>query len=159
MRRRGALALTLLLLLLGGCAGLRGSDGAPLSGGVEVDAERVLSLERRVEGFYLRLAHRRFDTLETYNDYIMRDHFRSLDLFFDYYADLAEDLSEGYFDRCRPTQVELLEFSFEDRDTALVRVRFEGEDGRPLRPGTLRLVRIDRWEYADGVWWLRPGKV
>ena len=128
-------------------------------GSVAVAPEVALALRHRVDGFYLRLAHRRFDTLETYNDFIMRDHFASLDLFFDYYADLAEDLALARFDRSRPTGIEVLEFLFEDAKTAQVLVRFMGDDGRPLRPGSVELVRTDRWEFSEGTWWLRPGKV
>ena len=109
-------------------------------------------------GFYLRLAHRRFDTLETYNDFIMRDHFASLDLFFDYYADLAEDLAAPHFERSRPTGVEVLEFLFEDAQDRTGARALRGDDGRPLRPGSVELVRTDRWELADGTWWVRPGK-
>jgi hypothetical protein len=139
------------------CAGTPTLD-AP-RGSVAVAPEVALALRHRVDGFYLRLAHRRFDTLETYNDFIMRDHFASLDLFFDYYADLAEDLALARFDRSRPTGVEVLEFLFEDAKTAQVLVRFIGDDGRPLRPGSVELVRTDRWEFSEGTWWLRPGKV
>jgi hypothetical protein len=153
-------ALTALLLALGaGCAGAPPPLAVPEHGAVAVAPEVALGLRHRVEGFYLRLAHRRFDTLETYNDFIMRDHFQSLDLFFDYYADLAEDLVHADFDRSSPTSVEVLEFLFEDAKTAQVLVRFRGEDGRPLRPGRVELVRIDRWELADGTWWVRPGKL
>ena len=53
----------------------------------------------------------------------------------------------------------MLEFLFEDQNTAQVLVRFVGDDGRPLRPGSVELVRTDRWEFVDGTWWLRPGKV
>jgi hypothetical protein len=154
MRRAAAL---IALALVTACA----SDPALLAprGSVAVAPEVALALRHRVDGFYLRLAHRRFDTLETYNDFIMRDHFASLDLFFDYYADLAEDLANARFDRSRPTAVSVLEFLFEDVTTAQVLVHFVGDDGRPLRPGSVDLVRIDRWEFAEGTWWLRPGKV
>jgi len=154
VRRAAAL---LALALATACAGPPVLD-AP-HGGVAVAPEVALALRHRVDGFYLRLAHRRFDTLETYNDFIMRDHFASLDLFFDYYADLAEDLRDAKFDRNRPTAVEVLEFLFEDPKTAQVLVRFRGDDGRPLRPGSVEVVRTDRWELAEGTWWLRPGKV
>jgi hypothetical protein len=154
VRRAAAL---LALALATACAGPPVLD-AP-HGGVAVAPEVALALRHRVDGFYLRLAHRRFDTLETYNDFIMRDHFASLDLFFDYYADLAEDLLAARFDRSRPTEVFVLEFLFEDLNTAQVLVRFVGDDGRPLRPGSVELVRTDRWEFVDGTWWLRPGKV
>src|SRR4030095_15139737 len=150
-------AAALLLALSAACAGAPTLDTS--RGGVAVTPEVALALRHRVDGFYLRLAHRRFDTLETYNDFIMRDHFASLDLFFDYYADLAEDLTAARFDRNRPTSVSVLEFLFEDAQTAQVLVWFEGDDGRPLRPGSVELVRTDRWEFTDGTWWLRPGKV
>ena len=152
-------AALLLAVLVSACAGEPPSLPAPERGAVAVAPEVALALRHRVEGFYLRLAHRRFDTLETYNDFIMRDHFASLDLFFDYYADLAEDLAGAQFDRSRPTDVEVLEFLFEDAKTAQVLVRFRGNDGRPLRPGSVELVRIDRWELAEGTWWVRPGKL
>lgn len=141
-----------------GCAG--GAPVAPASESeVSAPPERVLALRRRAEGFYLRLAHRRFDTLETYSDAIMRDHFASPDLFFDYYADLAEALHVAHFERSRPLGVELLDFVFEDEVTARVRVRFRGEDGRPLRPGSAELLRSDRWEWAAETWRIRPGKL
>jgi hypothetical protein len=90
----------------------------------------------------------------------MRDHFASLDLFFDYYADLSEDLVAENFERSRPTDVSVLEFLFEGPETAYVLVRFRGNDGRPLRrPGTVQLVRVDRWEWAEGAWRVRPGKL
>ena len=154
MRRAAAL----LLLGLGAACASAPTLDAP-RGAVAVAPEVALGLRHRVEGFYLRLAHRRFDTLETYNDFIMRDHFQSLDLFFDYYADLAEDLRNARFDRSAPTNVEVLEFLFEDAKTAEVLVRFVGEDGRPLRPGSVELVRSDRWEWVEGTWWIRPGKL
>jgi hypothetical protein len=153
---RRSVALIALALVMA-CAGTPTLD-AP-HGGVALAPEVVLALRHRVDGFYLRLAHRRFDTLETYNDFIMRDHFASLDLFFDYYADLAEDLAGARFDRSRPTDVEVLEFLFEDAKTAEVLVRFRGDDGRPLRPGSVELVRSDRWEFSEGTWWVRPGKL
>jgi hypothetical protein len=156
VKRRAAV---LLLGLACACAGDPPPLSAPEHGAVAVAPEVALALRHRVEGFYLRLAHRRFDTLETYNDFIMRDHFSSLDLFFDYFADLAEDLAHAEFDRSRPTGVEVLEFLFEDPKTAQVLVRFRGDDKRPLRPGTVELVRTDRWEWSEGTWWVRPGKL
>jgi hypothetical protein len=149
----------LLVALATACAGSPPPIPAPEHGAVAVVPEVALALRHRAEGFYLRLAHRRFDTLETYNDFIMRDHFASLDLFFDYFADLAEDLAGAQFDRSRPTDVEVLEFLFEDPKTAQILVRFRGKDGRPLRPGSVELVRTDRWELVDGTWWIRPGKL
>ena len=159
MKIRRAAAALLLFALAAACAGDPPPLAKPERGAVAVTPDVALALRHRVEGFYLRLAHRRFDTLETYNDFIMRDHFASQGLFFDYYADLAEDLALARFERSRPTDVEVLEFLFENASTAQVLVRFRGEDGRPLRPGSVELVRIDRWEAADGTWWVRPGKL
>ncbi len=156
--RGAALALGLAVALVLGCAAeLPRLPDAP--GAVAADAERAAQLRRRAEGFYLRLAHRRFNTLETYSDNIMRDYFQSRDLFYDYYADLAEDLLEANFEKSRPSEVELLELRVETPERAAVLVRFRGDDGRPLRPGGTDLMRIDRWEWADGDWWLRPGKL
>jgi hypothetical protein len=126
---------------------------------VAVASEAALTFQKRADGFYLRLTHRRFNTLETFNDFVLRDHFQSPDLFFDYYADLAQALSDAHFDKSRPFGVRVEEFLFEDGRTARVQVRFQGWDGRPLRPGATDLVRIDRWDWADGTWWLHPGKL
>lgn len=132
---------------------------APEGGSVAVAPEAALGLRRRLDGFYLRLAHRRFNSLETYNDRIMREHFRNGALFLDYYADLAQAFADAHFDKRRPQHVEVLEFLFEDPARARVQVRFVGLDDRPLRPGTVELVRVDRWEWAEGTWWIQPGKL
>jgi hypothetical protein len=158
VRRPGARP-ALLLLLLAACAGEPPSLAPAESGSVAVAPARALALRHRAEGFYLRFAHRRFNTLETYSDYIMRDHFQSLDLYFDYDADLVEDLVAEDFEKCRPRGVDVLELIFDDDANARVLVRFRGDDGRPLRPGSTELVREDRWEWSDGAWWVRPGKV
>ena len=75
-----------------------------------LDADVALTLKRRVDGFYLRLAHRRFNSLETYNDRIMREHFRSGTLFLDYYADLAQAFADANFEKRRPQRIEVEEF-------------------------------------------------
>jgi hypothetical protein len=155
-----ALALLALVQVLAACAGDRPPPAPPLPpSAAEVDPARAEELGRRTEGFYLRLAHRRFNTLETYSDNIMRDYFQTLDVFYDYYADLAQDLIDADFEKSRPQDVRVLEVSFETPRRAQVRVRFEGRDGRPLRPGGTSLVRVDRWERSDGTWWIRPGKL
>ena len=158
MRRRARglfAALGLASCACGGVAPLL----APDTGAVAVGSDAAFALERRVTGFYLRLANRRFNSLETYRDFITRSHFRTAELFLDYYADLAEGLVEAHFEQERPDAVEIGGFLFEDALTAQVQVRFRGEDNRPLRPGHVELVRVDRWEWADGTWWVRPGRV
>jgi len=154
---RASLALLLASAALA-CASA-GPLPAPDTGAVAVDSSAAFALERRVTGFYLRLAERRFNSLETYRDFITRSHFRTPELFLDYYADLAESFGKAYFEQDRPDRVEIEEFLFEDALTARVQVRFRGEDNRPLRPGHVDLVRVDRWEWADGTWWIRPGRV
>jgi len=153
---------TMLACLLGlvslACAGNEPLT-APDTGAVAVDSSAAFALERRVTGFYLRLAERRFNSLETYRDFITRSHFRTPELFLDYYADLAESFGAAHFEQDRPDRVAIEEFLFEDALTARVQVRFRGLDSRPLRPGYVDLVRVDRWEWADGTWWIRPGRV
>ncbi len=149
-------ALGWTLLLASACAG--GPVEAPRPP-VEIDPRAEARLERRVEGFYLRLAHRRFNTVETYNDRIMREHFRDVNLFLDYYADLAQALADAHFEKRRPRGVEIVELVFEAPDVARVSVRFLGDDNRPLRPGRVELLREDRWVLEDGSWWIEPGKL
>jgi hypothetical protein len=152
------LPLATALLLLAACRGPAPME-PPADPARAVPAETALTLQRRADGFYLRLAHRRFNTLETYNDRIMREHFRDPALFLDYYADLAQALADAHFEKRRPQRIEVRELVFEDPARARVQVRFVGADDRPLRPGQVDLVRVDRWELADGTWWIQPGKL
>jgi hypothetical protein len=152
------LRLAAALLLLAACRGPAPMD-VPAGIAAAVESDTALTLKRRADGFYLRLAHRRFNTLETYNDRIMREHFRSPELFLDYYADLAQALADAHFDKRRPQHIEVRELVFEDPARARVQVRFVGADDRPLRPGEVELVRVDRWEFSDGAWWIQPGQL
>ncbi len=157
MSRGTALLLTVLL----GLVACRATTPLPPpeGGAIAVASDTVLALRRRADGFYLRLAHRRFNTLETFSDRIMREHFRSPALFLDYYADLAQAFADANFEKRRPRRIEVQELLFENPGQARVQVRFVGGDDRPLRPGDVELVRIDRWEWAEGTWWVLPGKV
>jgi len=147
------------LLLASACAWGAGSIPEPPGGSIAVSPETALFFHRQIDAFYRRLTRRRFNALETFNDPVLRDHFRSADLFFDYYADLAESLADAHFDKSRPREFEVQEFLFEGRDRARVQVRFVGDDRRPLRPGTVTLIRRDRWEFAEESWWITPGKL
>jgi len=100
--RRGCAAAA-AVLAAAACAGPVPRIPAPEGGAVAVDSGAALEFQKRADGFYLRLAHRRFNTLETFNDFVLRDHFQSPDLFFDYYADLAQALTDTYFDRADPS--------------------------------------------------------
>jgi hypothetical protein len=157
-------AVAIVIGLVIGLAGLACSSRSrhipkPPAGSVGVSGEYALDFLTRAETFYGRLIRRRFNTLETFNDKVLRDHFRTPDSFFDYYADLAQTLSEANFERSRPESLLVEEFLFENRFRALVQVRFIGDDDRPLRPGRAALVRLDRWERMEGRWWIQPGKL
>jgi hypothetical protein len=142
-----------------GCGTRGGPIPAPEGGATAVAGETALSFQERAEAFYGQLIQRRFNALETFNDPVLRQHFQSLDLFFDYYADLATALDDANFEKSRPTQVTVEEFVFENETRVRVQVRFTGEDDRPLRPNRVGLVRLDRWERADQSWWVEPGKL
>ena len=43
--------------------------------------------------------------------------------------------------------------------SAVVTVRFVGENGRPLRWWKTQMVRQDRWSLIEGRWWSLPGKL
>ena len=155
MRSRPLLGLVLALA----CAGSPARIPLPAGTGVAPDPERVLGFYARADAFYARLAKRRLNALETFNDAFLRQHFRSQDAFFDYYADLAHQLDQAHFEKSRPSGVEVEELAFETDSLAWVQVRFHGEDDRPLRLDSTSLVRRDRWELGEGSWWLVPGKL
>jgi hypothetical protein len=157
-------AAVLVACLMLGC-GLWpfGGDGAgpppdPAHGLALVDDAALLEFHQRATAFYTRLAKRRFDSIQTYQDEALRDHFRSEEAFADYYADLTSALVEAHFEKNRPVALEVVEFALEGPGRARVVVRLLGEDGRPLRRGSVQLERNDRWERIDGAWWIVPGR-
>ena len=154
--RRAAILAFLLALA---CRSGAGSLPMPPGPTPPVSGDQAIAFHRQAEIFYRLLIQRRFNTLETFNDRRLREHFESEDLFFDYYADLAQSLSEANFDKSRPRRAELQEFAFEERGQVRVQVLFVGDDDRPLRPGRVRLVRRDRWREHEGRWWIVPGKL
>ena len=159
MRRviRAALAAATLLSL--SCSSSGGHIPVPPGGAVAVGPATALAFHARAEAFYQRLIQRRFNALETFNDPFLREHFRSEDRFFDYYAALAQALDEADFERSQPTFVEVEEFLFETPTSVRVQVRFKGEDDRPLRIDATYLKRLDRWERDEESWWISPGKL
>jgi len=157
-RGLGALGCLALLLALGCGGGVFHVPAAP-EGSVEPPPEIVLGFHDRADAFYQRLILRRFNALETFKDPFLRQHFQSVDRFFDYYANLATELDEANFEKSRPTRARVEEFVFDTPTTARVLIRFEGDDDRPLRPTTVSLVRVDRWERVEQSWWVSPGKL
>ena len=156
IRRTAWAALGLLAV---GCGTAGGAIPEPMGGTVEVSPLEAIDFHGRIETFYRRLVQRRFNALDTFNDPVLRDYFRTPDLFFDYYADLAQALSHAHFEKSRPLAYEVQEFLFEDPARARVQVRFWGGDARPLRPGQVSLIRRDRWERSEDGWWITPGKL
>ena len=124
-----------------------------------VAAATAIALHDGTETFYGQLVQRRVNTLETFNDPVLRGFFRSEDLFFDYYAELSQSLADAHFEKCRPFAVEVQEMVFEDPARALVQVLFRGYDSRPLRPNRVSLVRRDQWLYEREKWSITPGKL
>jgi len=162
----GAAGLVLAAALVpaaGGCAlwpwGEEEVLGDPRYGVEVVQDESIAEFHARARAFYERLAARRVNTYATYQDRVLRDYFRSEQEFADYYADLANDLAEAWFERNRPVEVEVAELVVEGRGRARVVVHLVGEDAKPLRPGLTHLVREDRWERQDGRWWIVPAKL
>jgi hypothetical protein len=152
-------ALTGAALLALGCSSSGGHIPAPPAGAVAVGPATALAFHARAEAFYQRLVRRRFNALETFNDPFLREHFRSEDRFFDYYAALAQALDEADFEKSRPTRVEVEEFLFETPTSVRVQVRFKGADDRPMRLDSTYVVRLDRWERDKESWWISPGKL
>jgi hypothetical protein len=155
-KRKAALAAA---LVFASCSTYGGPVPEPPGGSVPVSPETSLSFYFQAKVFYSRLLQRRFNTLETFNDPVLREPFRTENRFFDYYADLAQNLHDAHFERSRPIEVEIQGFIFESSDAVRVQVRFVGEDNRPMRPNKIALVRLDQWERADGRWWMTPEKL
>lgn len=147
-----------MVLLAVACASA-GAIPEPEGGTVAVAADTALSLHQGMQSFYGQLVQRRVNTLETFNDPVLRKFFRSEDLFFDYYAELAQSLSDAHFEKNRPFAVEVQEMVFESAEVARVQVVFRGYDRRPLRPNRVVLVRRDQWRYEKESWSILPGKL
>ena len=146
------------LLLALGCATPAGH--VPVEGeSVAVGPSTALGFQARAEAFYERLIRRRFNALETFTDPFLREHFHSVDRFYDYYASLATDLDDANFEKSRPKAVSVQEFVFDSPTSVRVLVLFSGKDDRPLRPNDVALVRVDLWERAQESWWITPGKL
>ena len=161
MIHRVALLAGLLALGCGGWLPFGGGSGERVAAeqGIEwVDDPAVLEFYERASAFYGRLARRRFDSLETFQDEGLRDFFRSEAAYADYYADLTSALVEAHFEKNRPLALEVVELRLEGPGRARVITRIVGEDGRPLRPGRVTLERNDRWERSDGVWQIEPAR-
>lgn len=157
MKLQRSCVLLLLLLCVGACRTRTFPIPPPQEGAVDVAPATALAFQERTEAFYTRLIRRRFNALETFNDRFLREHFRTEEAFFDYYAELANGFSVAHFERSRPHEASVVDFVFGTPDSALVQVLFIGRDNRPLRPNDVGLIRVDRWDRHDDAWWITPG--
>jgi hypothetical protein len=167
---RAAAALALLLvvaLIAGGCAWrgpatwgegarIEGFDPDTLNPGGPADFTVLLPLSAI---FYERITARRFNSLATYEDPALREFFRSESSFSDYYAAFAEALDLAHFESLRPTHVRLDSIERIASNAVRIEVTFRGENGLPLRWWSTFVTRRDQWEFAQGRWWVVPGKL
>lgn len=168
LRRGVALALALLALsFAAGCrlqrfgewgqhAYYEGFDPGSLNRGGGADFTVLVPI---AQVFYERVNNRRFNSKATYDDPALREFFKSLEAFADYYASMSEVLERAHFESLRPTAVRLDEMKRIRANRVEVRVTFQGENGLPLRWWTTRVRRTDVWEFIGGRWWIIPGKV
>jgi len=144
---------------LGACARTPTSNADTRFGVERLSSGSAVEFHRHAEVFYQRLLQRRFNTLTTYQDRVLREYFHDEVAYADYYANLAQALASAHFERSRPRAAEIQEFVFESPGRARVRVRLAGEHGLPLRWWKVALEREDRWERSEGRWWLLAGKL
>ncbi|MFP6578218.1 MAG: hypothetical protein VCC02_00310 [Myxococcota bacterium] len=149
-RRRQVACLAALAAALGACA-----QPAP----APPSTPEVARLEELAQIFYVRVSNRRFNSISTFHDPALREFFHSPGAFADYYADFADDLAMASFEYNRPNSFVIEDFEFESDGSVQIRIVFTGESNKPLRFWNTRLLRSDRWEYADGRWWITPGKL
>ena len=109
--------------------------------------------------FYDRIANRRFNSKATFDDPALREFFKTVEAFADYYASLSESLERAHFESLRPTAVRLDGMNRIAANRVEVSVTFRGENGLPLRWWSSYVERTDVWEFIGGRWWIIPGKV
>jgi hypothetical protein len=117
------------------------------------------ALERLARVFYGRIGSRRFNSISTFHDPALRELFATPEAFADYFAALADALTEAHFEALRPTAVELEQLEVIEPSVVLVKVRYHGENSLPLRWWSVDLSRTDRWERSGDRWWIIPGKL
>ncbi len=170
MGARGGVRLVLLLAafhLSFGCAARpfargwgQGADivGFDIASGPETGADFTILLPLS-KIFYERINNRRFNSKATFDDPALREYFHTGEAFADYYANFAEALARLDFESRSPTSVRLLEIRRRARNRVSIRVRYVGENAKPLCWWSTRVEREDLWEFVSGRWWILPGKV
>ena len=151
---RRVLAFLLVVAALS-CAGSRRFEPEILAAAVPESPQ----LARLALDFYGRIANRRFNSIATFRDPALQEFFRTPAAFADYYAELADKLSEAHFEANRPTRIDLEQLVFEEPAKARFTVRYHGENGRPLRWWGTNLLREEVWVRERDRWWIVPGKL
>lgn len=159
MRAARIRALALAFVLVPSGCGSAGPRPDVSQGFSALSEGEVVEFHARADAFYKRLSKRRVNTIATFQDRVLREYFQSESAFSDYYANLAQVLTEAHFERNRPLEAEVQEFALEAPGRARVRFRMKGDNGLPLRFWSTSVEREDRWERADGQWWIVPGKL
>ncbi len=110
--------------------------------------------------FYQRLAHRRVNSIATFNDPALREFFRTDEAFADYYADLVQRLDIEHFEANRPNEIDLVSMHVEETaDRVVAVIEFRGDNSLPLRFWSVGYSRRDVWERSEDRWWIIPGKL
>jgi hypothetical protein len=137
------------------------TEAAPdVSRGVtEVSSAELADFFSYAYGFYSRLPLRRFNDRNTFMDPKLGAYFRTESAYADYSANMTGALRYARFKRLRPLSVEIVEVRAEGPGKAVVKVRFVGDNSRPLRWTDVDLVREDKWERVGERWWISPGRV
>lgn len=125
----------------------------------EVEEARLDVLVPLSKVFYERTTNRRVNSKATFDDPALREFFHDPAAFADYYANLVEALDRAYFESHKPTAVKLVRIERLAPKRVAIEVTFRGENRKPLRFWTTHVTRTDEWEFADGRWWIIPGKV
>ncbi len=124
------------------------------------EQKALVRLTQLADIFYQRLAHRRVNSIATFEDPALREFFHSEEAFADYYADLVQKLDYEHFEANRPTEIELVSLHIEETgDRVVAVVEFVGNNARPLRFWSVDYARRDVWERTGDRWWIIPGKL
>ena len=168
---RRLLALVLVASLGSGCASWRrpttwfsakpaeAAKPDAARGLTEVDSAELGDFFSYANGFYSRLALRRFNDRNTFMDPKLGAYFRTESAYADYYANMTGALRYARFLRLRPISIEIVEVRSDGPGKAIVETRMVGENSRPLRWTDVELVREDKWERVGERWWISPGRI
>ena len=165
MRRAGALARVALRWRSAAAAGrpfgrraARAARRIPRFGIELVDDAAVLEFHERASAFYGRLAHRRFNSIETFRTRCCASSSAPSALL-GLLRRLAQEPDDAHFEQNRPLALEVLEFRFEGPGRRAGRDPHHGRE-RPAAAARHRATSTARTagSAVDGTWWIVPGR-